>query len=101
MARFTNIIESKGSILLVAQSLDLSIVQVLKAPSGHGHNYYIRQGLEASYQRLSARTRLGLVSSARPLVLEARRPMNSSERAGRPGGRGPSKKCLDASQPLL
>lgn len=40
MARFTNIIESQGSILLVAQSLDLSIVQALKAPSGHGHNYY-------------------------------------------------------------
>lgn len=50
MARFTNInlIESQGSILLVAQSLDLSIVQVQKAPSGHGHNSYIRQGLEAS-----------------------------------------------------
>lgn len=61
MARFTNInlIESQGSILLVAQSLNLSIVQVRKAPSGHGHNETIRQGLEASYQRLSARTRLG------------------------------------------
>ena len=66
MARFTNIIESKGSILLVAQSLNLSIVQVRKAPSGHGHN---GQGLEASYQRLSARTRVGLVSSARPFCL--------------------------------
>ena len=54
-----NIIESQGSILLVAQSLNLSIVQVRKAPSGHGHNETIRQGLEASYQRLSARTRLG------------------------------------------
>ena len=42
MARFTNIIESKGSILLVAQSLNLSIVQVRKAPSGHGHNETIR-----------------------------------------------------------
>jgi len=84
MARFTNIIESQGSILLVAQSLDLSIVQALKAPSGHGHNYYIRQGLEASYQRLSARTRLGLVSSARPFCLARLRPMNSSERGGRP-----------------
>ena len=86
MARFTNIIESKGSILLVAQSLDLSIVQVLKAPSGHGHNYYIRQGLEASYQRLSARTRLGLVSSARPFCL-ARLPTHEFFRSGRQAGR--------------
>ena len=67
MARFTNLIESQGSILLVAQSQHLSIVQVRKAPSGHGHNE--TQGLEASYQRLSARTRLGLVSSARPFCL--------------------------------
>lgn len=59
MARFTNIIVSQGSILLVAPSLDLSIVQVLKAPCGYGHNYHIRQDLEASYQRLSARTGLG------------------------------------------
>ena len=69
MARFTNLIESQGSILLVAQSLNLSIVQVRKAPSGHGHNETIRQGLEASYQRLSARTRLGLFSIARPFCL--------------------------------
>lgn len=48
MARFTNIISSQGSGQRVGWSLDLSIVQVLKAPSGHGHNYYIRQGLEAS-----------------------------------------------------
>ncbi|KAK8538879.1 hypothetical protein V6N12_034586 [Hibiscus sabdariffa] len=68
MARFTNIIESQGSILLLAQSLDLSIVQALKAPSGHGHNYYIRQGLEAYYQRLSTRIGLGLVSSDPPIL---------------------------------
>lgn len=86
MARFTNRISSQGSILLVAQSLDLSIVQVLKAPSGHGHNYYIKQGLEASYQRLSARTRLGLVSSARPFCL-ALKPAHEFFRAGRQAGR--------------
>ena len=86
MARFTNIIESQGSILLVAQSLDLSIVQVLKAPSGHGHNYHIRQGLEASYLRLSAGTGLGLVSSARPFCL-ARLPTHEFFRAGRQAGR--------------
>lgn len=67
-------------------SLDLRIVQVLKAPSGHGHNYYIRQGLEASYQRLSTRTRLGLVSSARPFCL-ARQPAHSFFRVGRLAGR--------------
>jgi hypothetical protein len=86
MARFTNIIESQGSGQRVGWSLDLSIVQVLKAPSGHGHNYYIRQGLEASYQRLSARTRLGLVSSARPFCL-ARLPAQEFFRAGRQAGR--------------
>ncbi|KAL0294107.1 UNVERIFIED_CONTAM: hypothetical protein Scaly_3128500 [Sesamum calycinum] len=48
------------------RSLDLSIVQVLKAPFGYGHNYHIRQGLEASYQRLSART--GLVDLSRTLT---------------------------------
>jgi len=29
---------------LLAQSLDLSIVQVLKAPSDHGHSYNARLG---------------------------------------------------------
>lgn len=74
------------AIILVAQSLDLSIVQVLKAPSGHFHNYHISQGLEASYQRLSARTGLGLVSSARPFCL-ARLPARSEEFMGRQAGR--------------
>ncbi|GLU24466.1 hypothetical protein SLE2022_403970 [Rubroshorea leprosula] len=84
MARFSN--SSQGSGQRVGWSLDLSIVQGgVPPPSGHGHNYYIRQGLEASYQRLSARTRLGLVSSARPFCLARLRPMNSSERGGRTG----------------
>ncbi|GJT23173.1 hypothetical protein Tco_0893110 [Tanacetum coccineum] len=52
------------------------------APSGHGHNYHIRQGLEASYLRLSAGTGLGLVSSARPFCL-ARLPTHEFFRAGR------------------
>jgi len=59
---------------------------VLKAPSGHGHNYHIRQGLEASYLRLSAGTGLGLVSSARPFCL-ARLPTHEFFRVGRQAGR--------------
>ncbi|KAJ4978382.1 hypothetical protein NE237_009162 [Protea cynaroides] len=72
---------------LVDASLDLSIVFVLKAPSGlpHCHNSYSWQGLEASYQRLSARTSLGLVSSARPFCL-ARLPARSEEFMGRQAG---------------
>jgi len=58
MARFSN--SSQGSILLVAQSLDLSIVQALKAPSGHGHNYYIRQGLAWKQATSAYRRELGL-----------------------------------------
>nr|GFA71491.1 cytochrome c biogenesis FN, mitochondrial [Tanacetum cinerariifolium] len=41
-----------------------------------------------------------LDSYARPSVSPACRPMNYSERAGRPGVREPSKKCLNAPQPL-
>jgi len=60
--------------------------RLLKNASAHFTNNIESQGLEASYQRLSARTGLGLVSSARPFCL-ARLPAHEFLRAGRQAGR--------------